>query len=490
MATHSSTITLIVVLFTLQANGFLLDTVLNHLPHKVCYGDLGCFSNGPPFLDLLHRPLSVGPESPSTIQTRFLLYTRENGRQERVLDTSSGATMESSGFSTSRNTKIIVHGFTHNAHRAWVQNMTKELLIAGDFNVIAVDWQHGADLPYEQATANTRVVGAQIARLVQVSGADANTVHIIGHSLGAHVAGYAGERLSHLGRISGLDPASPYFENMDIQVRLDPSDADFVDVIHTDDGGLKNLGFGCTQELGHVDFYPNGGQKQPGCAGDAVDKLGSTSWAALTTLFDFYAEEETLACSHERSYMYYIESINSVCPFTAFKCPNADDFHAGKCLSCKGDTCRSRMGYHADKYSTMGSLYLETEPRATFCDYNYLINISTVNNFDGKLTLTLTGSNGTIGPTPLMEKNEPHLYNTIISKMFRSRLDIGNMETLSLHYEKIGTIIVSGSYPDDWQLLGISIWKADEQKRTSFKAYHKEVDNHNTTVFCAYGHSC
>lgn len=75
---------------------------------------------------------------------------------------------------------------------------------------------------------------------------------------------------------------------MDIKVRLDPSDADFVDVIHTDDGGLKNLGFGATQEMGHVDFFPNGGTHQPGCAGDAVDKLGSTTWAALSTLFDLY----------------------------------------------------------------------------------------------------------------------------------------------------------------------------------------------------------
>jgi hypothetical protein len=42
--------------------------------------------------------------------------------------------------------------------------------------------------------------------------------------------------------------------------RLDPSDALFVDVIHTN-GGLN----GDLEQCGHVDFYMNGGISQPGC---------------------------------------------------------------------------------------------------------------------------------------------------------------------------------------------------------------------------------
>ena len=77
--------------------------------------------------------------------------------------------------------------------------------------------------------------------------------HIVGHSLGAHIAGYAGEKLismnreaGKLGRITALDPAQPLFQNTPEFVRLDPGDADFVDVIHTDAksilmGGLCNF---------------------------------------------------------------------------------------------------------------------------------------------------------------------------------------------------------------------------------------------------------
>ena len=58
----------------------------------------------------------------------------------------------------------------------------------------------------------------------------------------------------------GLDPAGPLFGSTHPDVRLDPSDAHFVDVIHTD---AKR--WGIQQPCGHIDFYPNGGVNQIGC---------------------------------------------------------------------------------------------------------------------------------------------------------------------------------------------------------------------------------
>lgn len=63
--------------------------------------------------------------------------------------------------------------------------------------------------------------------------------------------------------LPGLDPARPFFEyppqgNFG---KLDSTDAEFVDVIHTC-GGL--LGF--ESAIGTADFYPNNGiPPQPGC---------------------------------------------------------------------------------------------------------------------------------------------------------------------------------------------------------------------------------
>ena len=103
-----------------------------------------------------------------------------------------------------------------------------------------------------------------INELISNHGADSSLIHIIGHSLGAHAAGYAGSKISpRVSRITGLDPAGPYFEFPDPHVRLDRHDAHFVDVIHTDGQAHVQLGLGLLQPLDHADFYPNGGLEQP-----------------------------------------------------------------------------------------------------------------------------------------------------------------------------------------------------------------------------------
>lgn len=109
-------------------------------------------------------------------------------------------------------------------------------------------------------------LGEQVARFISriiEMGADPQHIHLIGHSLGAHVAGAAGAMFKNrVSRITGLDPALPSFDHFkEADQRLDVTDAIFVDIIHTCAGTL-----GLFAPIGHIDFYPNGGTpSQPGC---------------------------------------------------------------------------------------------------------------------------------------------------------------------------------------------------------------------------------
>lgn len=152
-----------------------------------------------------------------------------------------------------------------------------------DCNVICVDWEAGAIIPnYVRAAANTRLVGKQVAMLIAglaaKSGLPVENVHLIGFSLGAHAAGYAGAELKNLSRITGLDPAGPLFENQDPRTRLDSTDARFVDVIHSNGENLILGGLGAWQPMGHVDYYPNGGRMQKGCSNLFVGAVTDIIW--------------------------------------------------------------------------------------------------------------------------------------------------------------------------------------------------------------------
>lgn len=71
--------------------------------------------------------------------------------------------------------------------------MVRALLQYGDYNVFAVDWSGGSRVIYHQAVTNIRVVALEISTLINTLrvklGQDPGKVHVIGHSLGSHMAG-------------------------------------------------------------------------------------------------------------------------------------------------------------------------------------------------------------------------------------------------------------------------------------------------------------
>ncbi|MCI3325438.1 hypothetical protein MQA28_25810, partial [Escherichia coli] len=462
-----------------------------------CYEGLGCFSNDAPFFSL-QRPISFVPQSPETINPKFNLYTRRSPTTAHRLYANNLPVLSDSTFDASKPTKFVVHGFIDNGIIAdWMREMKDEFLRQGDYNVILVDWGEGSLALYGQATANTRVVGAMIAQLItflqNATGAQPENMHVIGHSLGSHVAGYAGERLRHLGRITGLDPAEPYFQNTDRVVRLDPTDALFVDVIHTDAASFYSLdfGLGMSQTCGHVDYFPNAGYDMPGCQNDGAVMHIATEGLVQGT-------REFAACNHMRAVHFFTESINSVCPFEGYRCASEEDFNAGKCLPCSGQAC-GWMGLHADRVqpprgTNQVKYFLKTGDGAPFCRYHFKVDVTFANPHGsqqerGQLMVHLTGVSGETEQVLVNEEMDNFDPGSTYSFILTSQMPLGDIRNISFRWHQDARVLDIGS----WDILGlrhpqlyiqrITVVSGEEQHTTSFCGQGIAVETDTTQIF-------
>ncbi|XP_049696506.2 pancreatic triacylglycerol lipase isoform X1 [Helicoverpa armigera] len=228
--------------------------------------------------------------------------------------------------------KIITHGWLSSVDANGVSSIKNAYLETKNVNVMTVDWSYTASSIFYPWAANaTKTIGARIASLLdglnKLYNVTGNQIHLIGHSLGAHVMGIAASTTSStVHRVTGLDPARPFFEYppKDDDAKLDSSDANFVDVIHTC-GGL--LGF--EGSIGTADFFPNKGvAPQPGC--DNIFKI-----------FE--------ACSHGRSFYYFTESIKYPKSFPAYQCQTWLKFLEHRCVH-NGFMGESANGNMSGKY--------------------------------------------------------------------------------------------------------------------------------------------
>ncbi|KFO28968.1 Pancreatic triacylglycerol lipase [Fukomys damarensis] len=236
-------------------------------------------------------------------------------------------------------------------------------------NCMCVDWKGGSRTGYTQATHNIRVVGAEVADFVKVLqsefGYSPSNVHVIGHSLGSHAAGEAGRRTNGtIGRITGLDPAEPYFQDTPEEVRLDPSDAQFVDAIHTDAVPMvPNMGLGMSQTVGHLDFFPNGGEEMPGCQKNVISQIVDIDGIWEGT-------QDFVACNHLRSYKYYLDSVLNPHGFATYPCTSYKDFESvSNCPSGGIITPGSSLSKEVD-----GELDVETVEKVKFLWNNDIVN--------------------------------------------------------------------------------------------------------------------
>ncbi|XP_065290194.1 pancreatic triacylglycerol lipase-like [Dermacentor albipictus] len=379
-------------------------------PMSACYGELGCL-NLTGFYDPKVRFVNAMPWPRSKIGTHFQLYTRRKPDVPDIFAWNVTAQqLRDSAFDPRIETKLLAHGFlqVERVPDYPMKAVRDALLQLGDFNVILVDWARGSRCEYVQATANTRVVGLEVARLIsllqEAFGVSPYKFHMFGHSLGSHIAGYAGQKLRRLGRITGLDPAGPFFEGMSPLVRLDPVDAVFVDAIHTDGARfmipLPVVGYGMIDPVAHIDFYPNGGVTQPGC--EKIVKNFSLKKGAVQGFRD------SVTCRHERATQIVAEALVTEasrdlgqCAFVAYACASYELFLSGKCADCGPDgTGCAMMGlssFRSRPRQGTVKMYIQTNQEAPFCLYHYYIVVHVgplPSPVSGKLRLQLMGQEG------------------------------------------------------------------------------------------------
>ena len=225
---------------------------------------------------------------------------------------------------------VIVHGFLNNFKDQWMHDMKREIQSKDSKNtsvaVIIVGWGDGFwnELlveRYMKVAQNTRYVGYALFLMLKEMHRIVSTgklfVHCIGHSLGAHICGFAGKNLIgnntnklKFDRISGLDPAGPMFtedsswpydyRHINPDARIASTDAKFVDIYHTDGKGRYCWGtlclyiqFGTMIPLGTADFYigtpPYYGYYQTDCYDELLLNL--------------------VGCSHRRAHEIFLSTI-------------------------------------------------------------------------------------------------------------------------------------------------------------------------------------
>ncbi|XP_050329634.1 vitellogenin-1-like [Bactrocera neohumeralis] len=268
---------------------------------------------------------------------KFQLRTACDKRSYSLVNANDLAADES--FDPAKPTVIFATGWTTTVNGSQQERLAKAYNCRGDVNYIALDFGDYMKTLYPWSAQNTDVIGKYVAEalLRLASLINIADLHLIGHSLGAQIMSSAARHYrvltnESLPYVTGLDPALPCFNNDETLTTLSASDADFVDIIHTDPGVL-----GQSKATGSVDFFVGGHSAlQAGCF--------------------------SVTCSHSRAVSYYAESVypNNEDNFLAKRCDSLRNLQAGK---CRGKAYP--MGY-AVPHDLRGTYVLEVNDKSPY----------------------------------------------------------------------------------------------------------------------------
>jgi len=269
-----------------------------------------------------------------------------------------------STWSGARKLKLITHGFrdTVDAGKgsSWPKFVKAWMDKHSDTDVILLDWSNSNGV-WPTDYDGSAQVGVDVGRWVGVClGGLKNMnkiseLHVVGHSLGAHLLGKAARTYNkwtataNIDRLTALDPAGPRWvmgnlcppipylaENV-----LRKEGMEYMDIIHTNSGLKPSTAtvwptLGMRAPVGDIDFYPDGGQWQEGCNDRLVGggNMGTP-------------------CSHNRAVKYFYWSIKE-----------PDMFPSKRCDDWNGD-CKNRDGSNDGAEVMMGE-FVDQQERGYF----------------------------------------------------------------------------------------------------------------------------
>lgn len=269
----------------------------------------------------------------------YILMTEDNNVTIPLLE--SDDLWKNELFNKSYDTVILVTGWTSNVNEPnraidTIYNAYRE---RGGYNFVVIDTAEYVDTLYTWSAFNTNDLGEGLADGLKglIQYVPLEKIHLIGHSLGAHIVGAAGRYFQYrtnktIPRITGLDPANPCFNEGESLSGIQRGDADFVDIIHTN---AKVLGK--RDPIGDADFYPNGVVSvQPGC----IDP----------------------SCSHKRAWELYAETVypKTEKSLLAVKCNSLLSLTTGGCV---GNPIP--LGFACPK-TAKGNFFLKTNDKSPF----------------------------------------------------------------------------------------------------------------------------
>ncbi|XP_017131292.1 phospholipase A1-like [Drosophila elegans] len=272
-------------------------------------------------------------------EVSFYLYTRLNPMEGDEIRPHASS-IQDSHFDKNHGTRFVIHGWKGQYTDSMNVDITKAWLSRGDFNVIVVNWARSQSVDYAMSVRAVPGAGTKVGEMIEYlhdhHDMSLDTLIVIGHSLGAHVAGYAGKTVGNrrIHTIVGLDPALPLFSFDKPDKRLSSDDAFYVESIQTN-GGVK----GFVKPIGKSTFYVSGGRKQPGCG---VDIQGT--------------------CSHARSVLYYAEAITAD-SFGSYKC---QDYLAALANECGSTYSSVPMAADSNANMAEGYFYVPVNSEAPF----------------------------------------------------------------------------------------------------------------------------